>query len=211
MAVAETILWDDAWYDDPEYFAADFEELGGDPGDAKALAAFVEDRLMEDFRAFLAATEPALADAAALMVHATTPTVEPFDLQPGLPRTFDEALTDTAMANELAMCSRIRVSDLRGALCVAGTAPSGREVSYELRELSPEQLRAVEDICLGRDREGSLAGVWSRARDPRIASTVLEDRSRAVAPEVALASPRREERAREALRDEVGQEPGVAR
>ena len=207
IAATETLLWDDSWYDDPEAFAADFEELGGDPCDEEALAAFVEDRLAEDFGAFLAAAEPALEDAAALMVHATTPAVDPFDPHSGLPRSFEEAMTGTLMAHELAACSRVVVSDVRGSLRVGGFSPSGREVSYELRRLTPEQLRMAEDVCQGRERESSLSAIWARAREPRIASQVLEDRSRAVVREnPALCAQRDERLASEPDRDETALE-----
>lgn len=160
-AVRETVLWDDAWYSDIEAFALDFEELGGDATDERALQAFVDQRLTEDFQTFLAAVETTLdgTDASRSMLMA----LETSEDRAGFPgdhpvKGLAATVTSGTIERALASCSLIRFIDYMGDLILE--APPR---SFMLRRVDEEQAANVRRINSGLERESSLAQVWGSA------------------------------------------------
>lgn len=159
-AARETVLWDDSWYADVEAFAVDFEELGGDATDGAALQAFVDQRLSEDFQAFLAATEEVLGrrdGASLLMALETTRDSAGFTRDSpveGLPAT----VTSGTLGRALEACDSVRLVDYMGDLTLE--APPH---SFVLRRIDEEQAATVRRINSGIERGSSRAQVWEHA------------------------------------------------
>ena len=158
----ETILWDDAWYGDPEAFALDFEELGGDATDEQALAAFVDQRLSEDFTSFLEAAEQVLgtSDAGRALIALETDVAHGrCGVVPEPPSEgFATALVSGTVGRALSQADGVRIVDRARELVIeAGSS------SFVLRRVSEEKAQTMRRVLAGLDRTSSLARVWDSA------------------------------------------------
>lgn len=181
-AVSEAVLWDDAWYSDPEAFAVDYEELGGDAGDAKALSHFADKRLGQDFEAFLDAADNLVADDVALLALETTPShagVIADEPTEGLAWY----LLTGPVGRHMGGKGELRFLDRKGELVVEVTGAS-KERSFALRAAPTQLVELASRVCSGLEPGRTIAGVWEEARPLRLAEALLDlDDERAVIQE----------------------------
>lgn len=196
QSVEERVLWDSAWYDDVENFAADFEAKGGDPIDHEGLVDFVAYRLAEDFDAFSSVAQRASDDTDAFVAHNVMAKARPWTNDFGYIGMIGTGFPVEFMNT---MNKRLRVTDLHGDLRATRYGDPdefGRSkpiVSYEFRKATPEvtaSLEALKDgqpVVDGKLAHLSAADAWKDSRRCSIWSlmqTVPErEKARERAPE----------------------------